>query len=60
MNHFGLITNDIDGTIDLYREVLGFQPIAHSRRELGGRHVRLERVESELWKRLKESAAAAR
>ena len=34
MNHIGLITHDIDKTIDFYQNVLGFEPIAYYLREL--------------------------
>ena len=40
MNHFGLMTHDIDGTIEFYQGVLGFEPMAYYVREVGDGHVR--------------------
>ena len=33
MNHFGLMTHDLDRTIEFYRDVLGFDPVAFYLRE---------------------------
>ncbi|MEM7412154.1 MAG: VOC family protein [Myxococcota bacterium] len=40
MNHFGLMTHDIDTTIEFYQKVLGFEPIAYYLREVGEGHLR--------------------
>ena len=40
MNHIGLITHDIDKTIDFYQNVLGFEPIAYYLRELQPGNIR--------------------
>lgn len=40
MNHFGLMTHDIDKTIDFYRDILEFEPIAYYIRELEEGHLR--------------------
>ena len=40
MNHIGLMTHDIDKTIDFYKNVLGFEPMAYYLRDLQPGHVR--------------------
>jgi len=40
MNHIGLMTHDIDKTIDFYQNVLGFEPMAYYLRDLQPGHVR--------------------
>ena len=40
VNHFGLVTHDIDATIEFYQGLLGFEPMAYYLREVGESRIR--------------------